>query len=212
MRSEVRNDMSRSSQVFVDVVWPEISSMVGGGTLKLVEGNADKDLKDDLDQLAGIDGFQIFQSKPTQGGGMRSIASRVQWMPPGQPAYRTFTIRAKRPNGSPTEKEKRLHALENEHIGWLFPHLTVQAYVRKGTDELLSVGIIRTRDLFTFVRDGSPDFTRAAGNGGEVFEVYSFDRLRNNGHMVHEYPVTPIRSAGKILLNGVEVRPRKAVS
>lgn len=183
MRSDVHRDMTASSRVFVDIVWPAITDIVGGGRLKPVEGNAEKGLEQDLDMLAGIDGFQMLDKQ----GVMRSIATRVQWIPPQRSAYRTFTIRKSRPNGAKTEREKRLDAIEHRDLGCLYPHLTIQAYVRKSTEELLSVGIIRTIDLFACVRDHPSNDTNKAGNGGEGFEIYHFDYLRDYGYDVCEW-------------------------
>ncbi len=183
MRADVHRDLTASSRVFVDVVWPAIASIVGGGELKPVEGNAERGLEKDLDILAGIDGFQMLNSL----GVMRSIATRVQWIAPQSSAYRTFTIRKSRPNGARTEMEKRLHAIEHRDLGYLYPHLTIQAYVRESTEELLSVGIIRTVDLFMCVREHPSSETKRAGNGGEEFEIYRFDYLRRHGYTVHEW-------------------------
>jgi len=182
MRSDVHRDLTDSSRVFLDV-WPVIAPMIGGGQLKPVEGNAEKGLEQNLDILAGIDGFQLLERQ----GVMRSIATRVQWIPPQRSAYRTFTIRKSRPNGAKTELEKRLHSIEYRDLGYLYPHLTIQAYVRESTEELLSVGIIRTIDLFACVRDHPSNETNRAGNGGEVFEIYRFDYLRRHGFPVHEW-------------------------
>ncbi len=195
MRADVHRDLTASSRVFVDVVWPAISHIMGGGQLKPVEGNAGKGLEQDLDTLAGIDGFQMLDNL----GVMRSIATRVQWMPVGYSPYRTFTIRTRRPNGARTEREKRLHAINHRDLGYLYPHITVQAYVRKDMDELLSVGIIRTIDLFACVRDHPSGNANRAGNGGEEFEIYAFDYLRGHGYVVHEWgDARPAR----LLLNG----------
>jgi hypothetical protein len=183
MRADVHRDLTASSQVFLSVVWPAIRPMLGGGRIRPVEGAVDKSLEHDLDTLAGIDGFQMLDRQ----GVMRGIASRVQWIRPGMQPYRTFTIRVKRPSGAATEGEKRLHAIEHQELGFLFPNLTIQAYVSEPFDDLLSVGIIHTRDLFTCFRDYPSGRRNRAGNGGEEFEIYSFDYLRHQGYDVREW-------------------------
>ncbi len=183
MRYDVHRDLVDSSRVFLDVVWPAICPLVGGGRIKPVESATDKSMKHDLDTLAGIDGFQMLD----QQGVMRGIASRVQWIREGMQPYRTFTIRVKRPSGAPTEREKRLYAIEHRHLGFLYPNLTIQAYVRERTNELLSVGLIHTEDLFMCVRDHPSGLRNCAGNGGEEFEIYSFDYLKMRGYDVREW-------------------------
>jgi hypothetical protein len=136
---EWRADLGRSRSAFFDLVWPAVSAACGGGELVQIEGsphNTDRD----LDTLAGIDAYQRRTDK-----GMRGIASRVQ-ADPGGP-WNTFTIRTRRDSGSPTEYEKRLSAVRDGG-GWLYAHLTVQAYLSTDLTRLLSSAVVRTSDLF----------------------------------------------------------------
>ena len=135
--------ISDSASDFVSVVWPSIAtlSIVGGGQLQPVEAVAEKNFKDQLDLIAGIDAWQI-QSNPSA---IRGLASRVQWGIP----RKTFTIRTRSKGGGETELEKRARAILNRHNGHLFPHLTVQAYLDKKGGKLLCAAVIKTTDLIS---------------------------------------------------------------
>lgn len=142
MKPDVARDLSDSAFDFERVVWPVIRPWLGGGELRAVEAVVHDGFDKELDTLSGIDGWHILRGEHA----IRGIASRVQW---GN-AWDTFTIRMSRPNGVPTEYEKRLHALNNAERGFLLPHVTTQAYVADPAREgdLLSVALIRTTTLF----------------------------------------------------------------
>lgn len=133
--------LSDSARDFQDIVWPRISTtpLVGGGVIRPVEAVAEKDFKDELDLLAGIDAWQI-QYSPTA---IRGIASRVQW----GPCYESFTIRTRLPSGNETEFQKRLRAIENSDKGHIFPHLTIQAYLDQRQGRLIGAAAVSTRQL-----------------------------------------------------------------
>jgi len=137
--SSFSTDLSNSSKDFLRVVWPVIQPRLGGGELIPVEGATKESLKAKLDQASGIDAWHYSIE-----GQIRGIASRVQW---GK-AWDSFTIRYKRDSGTKTEYEKRKEAIEGTR-GWLFPFLTVQAYLSgtPGEGELIKVGIAKTADL-----------------------------------------------------------------
>ncbi|MCP4677294.1 MAG: hypothetical protein GY854_17630 [Deltaproteobacteria bacterium] len=142
MRSDVAHDLSRSAGVFIDVVWPEISPLIGGGDYRSVESEKANDLEHSLDTAAGIDGFQHLP-----GGDMRSIASRVSYT---DKPFDTFTIRYRRLNNKKTEWSKRQKAEAPDDVGCLTPMLTIQAYVSQDGTELLSARIISTADLIEY--------------------------------------------------------------
>lgn len=154
MKGEVARDFKDGAKAFVDVVWPKISDLLGGG--KLIQAQRE------LDNKAGIDFLQ------TVNGGLRGLGVRVQL----GADYRTFTIRKERPSGVETEYQKRVDALGSGE-GLLYPHLTIHAYVSRREDgELWSAGIIETRELFNqlerFAGTRHVEFQRAH-NGGEKF-------------------------------------------
>lgn len=141
MSTHITQDLSDSARDFRDIVWPAISAvpLVGGGDLRPVEAVAEKDFKDELDLLAGIDAWQI-QYMPTA---MRGIASRVQW----RACHASFSIRTRLPSGNETEFHKRLRAIQNIDNGHLYPHLTIQAYLEQRGGELIAAAAIKTRSL-----------------------------------------------------------------
>ena len=135
-----RNDLSSSSRAFLDCVWPSIKGKCGGGAIKPVEVLHDNDLAKDLDILCGIDVWQTID-----GEGARGIASRVQFGPKN---WQTFTIRRSRFNGSRTEYDKRLEAIQSGGR-FIYPYLTCQAYVHDGA--LVGVGLAKTVDIFSLI-------------------------------------------------------------
>src|SRR5690606_11157248 len=114
----------------------EISSKLKGRLVSVeLEGGR---LAEFLDKYSGIDAVHIFGDK------VRGVAVRVQW----DRNYKTFTIRYKRASGTPTEFAKRMEAIYT-HDGWLYPHLTIQAYAEKREGgRLLSYAVVSTDDLF----------------------------------------------------------------
>lgn len=129
----IRQSIARSAVAFRDVVWPEISDMMGGGDLVPVEAVTDSNMADCLDWYAGIDAWLVRQPV------MFGIASRVQF---GGRAWDTFTVRASRPDGGPQELQKRSKAIE---IGALYPRYTVQAYL--DGERVLSAAVVETTHL-----------------------------------------------------------------
>ena len=175
MRQDVADRMSASSRDFATLVWPLIRTKLGGGTIDVVESVTASGTAKKLDVLAGIDVWQYLD------GGMRGIASRVQWCgdrPHREWPFRTFTVRKSRPSGSPTEWQKRLEAVTQPASGLLYPHLTVQAYVRRrGQGPVDAVGVVKTGDLvWHLVIVGAR--TRTAPSG-EVFYHVTWDELRS---------------------------------
>jgi len=139
MQEEVRIDLKDSTKDFLRVVWPTISKNCSEGVITVCEGGARNGLSI-LDIHSGID---FLQRLP---GGLRGIASRIQWVE--KCPWNTYTVRSKRPSGNKTELEKRLN-----HSGFLYPHLTVHAYVKKprGAGELLVAHVCETKKLFSFI-------------------------------------------------------------
>lgn len=139
----LESDLKESSKAFLELAWPKISEQIGGGEIMPVETVTDSTFADTLDQLAGIDAWQIFGNRD----GIRGIASRMQ----KDRNYQSFTVRYRRMHGSETEWAKRLKAIDSGH-GALLPYLTIQGYYNTTYHNLLSVAAIRTLDLFEFMR------------------------------------------------------------
>jgi hypothetical protein len=141
-----RDNLSRSATDFLEVVWPSVQELCGGGDIVPVEAASD-DLKDRFDVLSGIDLWQCHQQK-----GMRGIASRIQWRYVHR-GIRSFTIREGRKSGNKTELHKRIESFYGNG-DWLFPALTIQAYLTDDEERrLLYCCIVRTRDLYAYLAD-----------------------------------------------------------
>jgi hypothetical protein len=157
-----------SSQDFADHVWPHIAHMMGGGTFVPVETVMQSQVAEDLDMIAGIDLLHYPES-----GGIRGVASRVQYCDPawtGKYPWDTFTIRRTRPTQRMTEWDKRLRAVESGGA-LLYPYLTVQAYLMdRGVGPLVSAAVVRTADLITYVRDNGAD-VRTVKGGTTMFVI-----------------------------------------
>lgn len=138
--------LSQSASDFVNIVWPTVKALplIGGGQLQPVEASSDAEFAKTLDMLAGIDAWQVLASPAA----MRDLASRVQW---GQ-AHNSFTVRIALPSGGETEYHKRIRALNQPEQGFLYPQLTVQAYLDQPGGTLLSAAVVRTADLFAKAR------------------------------------------------------------
>lgn len=136
------SDMTWSAKAFREIVWPNITQWCGGGTIEQVEGNDESN----LDMYAGIDAWQIFTGERA----MRGIASRIQYDTGNKNyPYDTFSIRVSRPSSS-TEYEKRLAAILSDR-GMIWPHLTVQAYLDITKQNIKSVAVVKTKDLYFYV-------------------------------------------------------------
>lgn len=135
-------DGKESACDFDRVVWDAIRGKCAGGILHSCQDETSKHAQL-LDRHSGID---YLQELP---GGLRGIAVRLQWV---DRSFPTYTIRSRRPSGVVTEMAKRL----NSNQGFLYPHLTVQAYIAKprGIGALLQAYVCKTTALYECVRDG----------------------------------------------------------
>jgi hypothetical protein len=123
-----QKDLDWSANAFSSLIWPVLSEIIGGELIH-VEQITEISFAKDFDQLSGIDAWHIIKDKA-----IRGIASRVQECPLQFKPYNTFTIRKERNNSKyPTDYEKRKKAI-NSNKGWLYPHLTIQAYISSKID------------------------------------------------------------------------------
>lgn len=185
MRSEVARDLSDSAYDFLRVGWPVIGSWFGGGDLRPVEAVQAEEFAKDIDVLAGIDAWQIDRNR----GGIRGIASRVQWMQAGMPPYDSFTSRFSRPSGVATEWDKRLLGLKEPFEGWIFPALTAQIYVQEPRRQgpLLYACAMFTIDLYTFARDYPNLLDRKSNGDGTTFNAIWIPDLKATQRKVEVY-------------------------
>lgn len=158
MNGDVHRDLGDSAYDFLRVVWPAVGKkFFGDGEIIPVETDTGI-LARRWDALAGVDVWQV-----RDGTGMRGIASRIQWIRPGWAPYNTFTVRKARDNGTLTEFEKRLRAIDNPG-GWLYPVFTIQAFVQepRGQGSLLSAAAAKTADVIRMIRDGQAKENRTS--------------------------------------------------
>ena len=134
-----------------------INDLTSNGSKIIEIETSDNDVLQMFDKYSGVDAIQV-----TKDNQLRGVAMRVQY---GK-AWNTFTIRYKRSSGSKTEYEKRVDAIENEKM---YPQLTVQCFLSSDSKEILSVGIIRTKDLYDQLKDKSIVNFRQAKEDGNTF-------------------------------------------
>ncbi len=141
-----------------------INDMTTQGDRIISIEDSENDVLQLFDKYSGVDAVQITKDKQ-----IRGMAMRVQY---GR-AWDTFTIRFKRSSGAKTEYEKRVDAIKNEKF---YPHLTVQCYLSNDTNDILSVGIIKTKDLYNQLIMTQ---TRPAFEDGNIFLYIEFGQLKN---------------------------------
>ena len=178
MREEVQHDLHESAADFVHVVWPAVAPLCGGGVLYPVEMTHGLGWIATLDTCSGIDAFQMLPS----GNVLRGIASRIQY---GR-AYPTFTLRYKRSSGAATEFEKRLYAIRHGAQGYMYPHLTVQAYMSHPKGKLLAAAVTETSSLYLYAEryraDRSRVYEQRNSSDGNSFLVVPWEPYRKAGH------------------------------
>lgn len=149
-KETVRKSLKRSSEAFINLVWPVITNVCGGGRLVPIETIFDSEIANSLDMLCGIDFLHLADE------GARGIATRVQHGNDtyGDVNWHTFTIRASR-GGSDQETElgKRIRAI-NSRGRWMYPYLTCQAYVSQDGTRLVGGGLALTANIFKAIADG----------------------------------------------------------
>ena len=173
----------KSSNDFLNYVWPKIKVFMGGGIIKSVEGNNDNNYNKNLDTLSGIDMWQILPDNK----GMRSIASRVQYKndewsikyPPN-----TFTIRYELLSGKQTEINKRIYAIKNEDQDIAYPALTIHSYLSYNGPPLYSAAWIKTKDLFIASEKYKNIWRIQPVKGGNKMQILQWTRLECLGYKI----------------------------
>lgn len=180
MNDIVKKQIKKSSLALTNLVWPKVNDICGGGELSPVETVSDVDFVKTLDTMAGIDAWQIIREKSF----MRGIASRVQWT---DSPYESYTIRYLLSSGYKTEFQKRASALKNKDQGFLYPEITIQAYINDAGDKLLCAAVIKTYDLFRIAYRVDKEY-RQNGTGINGCGV------RENSHDGNRFIFIPWRS------------------
>lgn len=170
MRDDIKADMQSSAIAFEKLIWPVVNSWAGGGELLQMENVMDSNFARLLDMKAGIDGWQV------HGEGMRGIASRIQQ---GSKAWNTFTVRMARDSGAMTEYTKRVIAIETGK--YIYPYLTIQAYVKTWAGPVLSVGLAKTFDIIEFIKNGFHTTNRTTN---AEFAICPWDEMAKRGFKV----------------------------
>jgi hypothetical protein len=134
---------------------------LGGGKVILTQDALEDAVHVALDNMAGVDAWYIDKSGKPHG---------IAWRAQRDCCFDTFTIRNARPSGMSTEHEKR--KLEIVNLELLAP-ITIHAYVRASNLELLSAGIVATRDLYGYVDRWMP----------KLLAVKSAQQYRPNGRV-----------------------------
>lgn len=169
-----REDLDKSTKLWQTLVWPVVRGALRGGELLRMEGSPEK-IAYLLDVRAGIDGFQVHDTH-----GLRGIASRVQVT--SRP-YNTFTIRTERESGVDTEYIKRRDAITSQD-GWLYPALTIHAYVKTWDGPLLSAGVAYTSDIIECIERGWCTFNSVTRNGAATFAVVDWQEMKSRDFRV----------------------------
>jgi len=175
-----------------------------GGEMIPVESTTAASLQATFDTLAGIDAWHLCHEQRA----MRGIASRVQTIAEGYEPYNTFTIRYRCASGADTEFSKRLAAIRDRDGGWLYPHLTCQAYIDQRKERLLSCAVVRTEDLYVYADDwldhgGEQASIKVNGADANEFIVVKWVSLKADGVRIRAYTSPDASTAPRLILRPV---------
>jgi len=166
-----KEDQKKVNELFPNVQ-KIIEDILKGKIISIEDIEKDSILKT-LDRQSGIDAFHISEN------GIRGIALRIQNI--NQHNFDTFTIRYSRHNNSKTEYEKRKKTFQTQkEKGYLYPFLTIQAYVNYDTKEVLKISIVKTEQLYNYIENNLDMILakqkRTVNDGNELIYV-TFDQL-----------------------------------
>jgi hypothetical protein len=174
-----KNDSVKSANQFYSIVKPKLEELLKSEINIIEEYEEDNSsmyrVSKELDMYSGVDGWRFDKANQRH----QYIASRIQIIKKGFKPFNTFSIRASRQN-SKTEYEKRIYAIEND---WLYPQLTIQTYLDDTESEILSLGIVYTRELFLYAKNNFDYLmSRAIKNkdNSSSFITITFSELENN--------------------------------
>lgn len=174
-----KNDSLKSANQFYSIVKPKLEELLRSEINIIEEYEEDNSsmfrVSKELDMYSGVDGWRFDKVNQRH----QYIASRIQKTIKGFKSFDTFSIRASRQN-SKTEYEKRIYAIEND---WLYPQLTIQTYLDESESEILSLGIVYTRELFLYAKNNFEALMSKAiknRDNSSSFITISFTELENN--------------------------------
>lgn len=140
---------------------PLLCSILDCDSIRAVEGQSN-DICRLLDMTCGIDYLKVIDKS----GDVKGIANRVQWIAENGRVWNSFTVRKDRESGANTEFIKRKTAIENDSI---YPYYTIQTYVRKNTDELISLAIAKTTDINDYIEKYNPPVQMSTDERGRAW-------------------------------------------
>ena len=149
-----RADQIRSERAFREIVWPQLVSYLGGGTLTSLETTG----TDDLDRTGGIDAYQRLQT------GVRTITQRTQFVD-DYPKPPTFTIRYSRQRNPLTEYQKRMDAIDK---GFALPGLVIQAYVHEEKQVFVRAAVTHGQPFYAYVAAQANRWKRNEATAGSA--------------------------------------------
>jgi hypothetical protein len=168
--------LKKSSMAFNNCFKDAVLQVLGGD-FEVVEGVTKYKMAKTLDTLAGIDLWH-FNTKY----GVRGVANRIQY----DRNYQTFTIRKSRESGVKTEYQKRKYAIERDY---LYPVLTFQGYLNRGTGKVLDWAIVRTKDIITMIDKGQceENQTGQEQKGHAQFYIVRWQDIKKAGYPIYIY-------------------------
>jgi len=183
MNEQWKQELEFTSKITKEKVFPVLNQwgLGGRGKVEDVEGQKfEHRIIKILDNFAGIDALEVDPDK-----GIRGISIRCQWIT--NRVFNSFTVRYERANGARTEFDKRLLQMISSG-GWMYPALTVQAYFKKvdgvKTNQLLTVGLADTRDIYETVVDHGTYYTTQDKN---VYRSIEWAKMKELGYSVRTY-------------------------
>jgi hypothetical protein len=122
-----------------------------------------------FDQFSGIDWIG-----KTPENNLYGVAVRVQWVNDSK-AWNSFTVRSKRHTGTKTEYEKRIQSIKE---GFFYPMFTIQAYIDRKSDKIVSVALVKTVDLYEYMDKYSYEVT--SNKSDNEFKVVWWNKYKEH--------------------------------
>jgi len=147
--SKIEVDIDYHNCTFFKYVWPEFekwyASLYDLEEVLQTEVMFDDDLAKRMDLSCGVDLW--LRNK----NGIHLVAKRVEYV---NKLWESFTVRWKKIKNDVIRDNLELRKMCNAiECGFLMPSLTVQAYLEKGSNELLGFAVARTKDIIMRIID-----------------------------------------------------------
>jgi len=168
----------REAVEYFKKIEPITLKALGAKDIRYFEDYDTNEIIHQLDRYNGVDSMVVYKSDHA-----RFMANRIQY----NTNYQTFTIRETFLNSKNTEYQKRKDAIHKDYI---FPHLTNQVYFDKRTNNVLSMAIIKTEDLYQYIDDHEDELKCFTANNGGLenrFIVVEWHKLISSGVFLVKY-------------------------